>query len=122
MIHRYGIYAALLAILLQTFTPALAALSPAKPMQMDRTMMSMHDEPCAQGGEAAMHLTTSPHGDHGCCCHGLWSCGGPCGAAALTATAPLLPIFTPPTLWRAALAPRKSAAVPFHPLRPPIAA
>ncbi|MGH8505492.1 MAG: hypothetical protein ACRETM_05955 [Stenotrophobium sp.] len=124
MIRRYGIYAALFAVLLQVFTPALAALSPAKPMQMDMAMMSMH-EPCAHddgAGAAAMHMTTTPHGDHGCCCHGLWSCGGPCGAAAIIATAPALPLLTPSIIWNAVTSPSVPARSPSHLLRPPIAA
>jgi hypothetical protein len=124
MIRRYGIYAALLAVLLQVFTPAMAALTPAKSMQMDMAMMSMHEH-CEHGdhaGAAAMHMATSPHGEHGCCCHGLWSCGGPCGAAALTATAPALPLLTPSVVWNAATFPSCTARSTSHLLRPPIAA
>lgn len=126
---RFATGLALLTVLLQTAQPLLAAVAPARA----KTQMTAMAQPCdgAAAAYTAAHAATShatqptpmpmPTGSHnmGCCCHGPWSCGGPCGMLAL-GPRPVMPAL--PTLshrWTTPVRPRLAAAHPLELLRPP---
>jgi len=126
----WGHRLALFAVLLQAAQPLLAAPPPAMPMtassasSMTAPMAmpaSTRPAPCADDAGSAAAPSMRLHG-HGCCCHGGWSCSGPCGAAALTAVLPTLRLRGDAPHWLPSTPARAAAAHPLELLRPPIAA
>lgn len=121
MIRRWVILLGLVAVLLQTAQPLLAAMQAATPMVMTVPMASpaapTASSPARCADAAAAHL---PMQGHGCCYHVGWSCSGPCGAAALVVLSPLLKLPAASYRWLASPEPRPQSALPDHPLRPPI--
>ena len=122
---------ALVAILLQTAQPLLAAMVPASRMAQTAVMA----QPCAGADAAyaalsvASHHTAQPSPVHdgggynmGCCCHGPWSCGGPCGMLALGARPVTPAVSAAAHCWLIPPHPRVTATHPLELLRPPIVA
>ena len=118
---------ALFAILLQTAQPLMAAMAPASAMMQTAAMTQLCDGAATAytASNTASHYTTHSApmrtGSHnmGGCCHGPWSCGGPCGMLAL-GPRPVIPALPPLAhRWLTTARPRLAVAHPLELLRPP---
>lgn len=130
MKRRWGSLLAVFGVLVQASQPLLAATRTAGSMYAPSAMV-MHMRvpaasaalPCADHAAddvSQLPKSTPAHG-HGCCCHGTWSCGGPCGAAALLAAPAALALSHAAPLWLRPRSARSGAPHPLELLRPPIA-
>ena len=124
MPRRLGHVLALIAVVLQATQPLPASASP---------MMTQHCAGTSEMGSVShsttSHLDTIADGtvefgalmidnDPGCC-HGLWSCDGPCGIVPLCQRPPMLVLAAPPPFHMIVMTAGAEPAHPLDLLRPP---